>query len=420
MNRTPRRRTGRALPAAVGALALITLTACGGSGFEEGSGGASSEGGEAGGLQVLIGSSGEAETDAVTEAATAWGEGAGTEVTVTAASDLPQQLSQGFASSTPPDVFYVPSDLFAAWAEAGSLLPYGGQLESAQDFYPNLTASFTTEDGTVYCAPKDFSTLALIIDDAAWAEAGLTEADVPTTWEQLADVAQRLTREGRPGLVTSSEFQRLGAFMAQAGGGLVSEDGRATADTPENLAALEYVRSLLASGAMAFAADVGAGWGGEAIGTGAAAMTIEGNWIVGGVSADYPDLEYTVAELPAGPAGKGTLAFTTCWGVATDSPDQEVAVELVRALTSTDQQLAFTEAFGVMPSVGSAAEGFSTQFPEQAAFLAGAEYATPVPNQAGVADVITDLNAQLETLATGDPQAILSSTQANLDAVLGS
>ena len=416
MTRTARRRA--TLGTTAGTLALLTLTACGGSGFDEG--GAAQQGGDdAGGLQVLIGSSGEAETNAVTEAATAWGEEAGQEVTVTAASDLPQQLSQGFASATPPDVFYVPSDLFAGYAEAGSLLPYGEQLEAAGDFYPNLTEPFTTEDGTVYCAPKDFSTLALVIDDAAWAEAGLTEADVPTTWEQLAAVAQRLTREGRPGLVTSSEFQRLGAFMVQAGGGLVSEDGTATADTPENLAALEYVKSLLSSGAMAFAADVGAGWGGEAIGTGAAAMTIEGNWIVGGVSADFPDLDYTVAELPAGPAGKGTLAFTTCWGVAADSPNQEDAVALVQALTSTDQQLAFTEAFGVMPSVQSAASGFSSQFPEQSAFLTGAEYATPVPNQPGVADVITDLNAQLETLATADPQAILSSTQANLDAVLG-
>src|SRR5690606_40176759 len=61
-----------------------------------------------------------------------------------------------------------------------------------------------------------------------------------------------------------------------------------------------------------YPADVGAGWGGEAFGTGAAAMTIEGNWIVGALRNDFPDTPYRVVELPAGPAGKGTLQFTNC------------------------------------------------------------------------------------------------------------
>ena len=71
---------------------------------------------------------------------------------------------------------------------------------------------------------------------------------------------------------------------------------------------------------------------------------------------DYPDVEYVVAELPAGPAGQGTMQFTNCWGMAADSPNQQAALELVEYLTSTEQQLAFSEAFGPMPSVQSAAD----------------------------------------------------------------
>ena len=59
-------------------------------------------------------------------------------------------------------------------------------------------------------------------------------------------------------------------------------------------------------------------------------MTIEGNWIRGAMTNDYPDVDYTVAELPEGPAGKGTLLFTQCWGVSADSPDQEAAVSSSR------------------------------------------------------------------------------------------
>ena len=412
-------RTRSLAVAASLASATLLLSACGGSGFDDApaAGGGSGSAGT-GQLQVLIGSSGQAETTAVTDAVEAWSSESGTAATVTAASDLNQELSQGFAAKTPPDVFYVSADLFNSYAASGALEPYGDQLSNADDFYPVLTEAFT-RDGELYCAPKDFSTLALVINTDLWAQAGLTDADVPTTWDQLKTVAQRLTANGVTGLSTSAEYSRLGAFMAEAGGGLVT-DGEATADSQQNVEALQYVQSLMADGSYAFAADLGAGWGGEAFGTGKAAMTIEGNWLVGAMASDYPDVEYQVVELPAGPAGKGTLTFTNCWGIAADSQNKEEAVELVEDLTSSDQQLAFARGFGVMPSLQSAAQPFSQEFPAQAAFLAGADYATAVPNAEGVSDVITDLNSQLEGLEGGDPQAILQRTQTNLEAALKS
>lgn len=41
-----------------------------------------------------------------------------------------------------------------------------------------------------------------------------------------------------------------------------------------------------------------------------------------------------------------------------------------------------------------------------------------MPNQVGVSDVLADMNAQLEGIASADPQAILESTQGNLEAIL--
>lgn len=401
---------------ALTALSALALAACGGGGFEEdGDGGG---GGGTGSLRVVIGSSGDAETDAVNAAVNAWSEDSGIPVTVTPASDLVQQLSQGFASGDPADVFYVSLDQFQGWAANGSLLPYAGDLSNVDDFYPSLVNSFTFED-EFYCAPKDFSTLALIINTDAWAAANLTDADIPTTWDALADVAARLTTDSQRGLVFSGEYARIGVFMAQAGGSLISEDGTtATASSPENVEALTWVKDQLNTGNVAYATDVGTGWGGEAFGRQLAAMTIEGNWITGAMNADYPDVNYVVAELPSGPAGQGTLQFTNCWGIATDSRNHDDSIALVEFLTSTDQQLAFAEAFGVMPSVETAADGWLGLFPEQGAFLAGADYAHDVVSAAGSSAVITDFNAQLEGLRTGDPQAILDSVQRNLQAVL--
>ncbi|MGB4137662.1 MAG: extracellular solute-binding protein, partial [Microbacterium sp.] len=338
----------------VGAFAL---TGCG-SGFDDNAGG--STGGSDGltssdkPLTVLIGSSGDAETNAVDAAVASWSKDSGTKATVTVASDLNQQLSQGFAAGSPADVFYLSSDALAGYASNGSLLAYGDQLKNKDDFYPSLQKSFTY-DGKLYCAPKDFSTLQLIINTDMWDAAGLTDADVPTDWDQLTAVAKKLTADGHVGLSMGGEYARVGAFMVAAGGGLMNADStKATADSDANVQALEYLKGMLTGGELKFSADLGAGWGGEAFGTKKAAMVVEGNWITGAMTNDYPDVHYKVVELPAGPDGKkGTLQFTNCWGIAADSPNQKAALDLVEHLTATDQQLAFSKAFGVMPSIQS-------------------------------------------------------------------
>lgn len=408
------RRRALAL-SAVPALGL-GLAACGGSGFEGGGGSDGSDAGGEGGLTVLIGSSGDAETAAVEEAVAAWSESSGTEAEVIVASDLNQQLAQGFASGSPADVFYLSTDALAGYAANGSLAAYGDDADTS-GFYPALIEAFTL-DGAQYGLPKDVSTLALIINTELWEAAGLGEDDLPTDWDQLAEVAERATSDDIVGLTMSTEYQRIGAFMAAAGGQLVS-DGEATANSSENVEALEYLQSLLEAGSLRFSSDLGAGWGGEAFGNGSAVMVVEGNWITGALSSDYPDLAYRVVELPAGPGGMGTLQFTNAWGVAADSPNQEAAIDLIGHLTSAEQQIAFAEAFGPMPSVTAASEQWREAYPEMAAFLDGVEYAKNPPSQAGTADVVADFNAQLETLADADAQSILDSVQTNLEAALG-
>ena len=418
------------VPAILAASALL-LAACG-SGFESeapgstapasadpGSSTDASTPAEAGAdLTILIGSSGDAETNLVNDLVAEWSDESGVNAEVIVASDLNQQLSQGFSSNNPPDLFYLSTDQMAAYAATDSLEPYAESLSNADDFYPNLREAFTY-DGQFMCAPKDFSTLALIINSDMWSEAGLTDDDVPTTWEELASVAEQLTTDDRVGLAYGPEVQRIGVFMAEAGGAFVADDGTtAVVDSPENAEALQYVKDQMAAGTFSYSSDLGAGWGGEAFGNGLAAMVIEGNWIAGAMTNDFPDVNYVVAELPEGPGGKGTIQYTNCWGMAALSDNIPGATSLVEHLTSTESQLAAAEAFGVMPSVASAAEEWKAAFPEFAAFIDGAQYAINLPAQPGTGDVISDFNSQLETLPATEPQAILTSVQQSLQAAL--
>ena len=396
----------------------MLLAGCGGGFDDEPATGGGSDQPKVDKLTVMIGSSGPAETKTYQDAAAAYKAKTGTTVEIIAAQNLVQQLGQGFAGGNPPDVFYVDPTKFQEYAKAGALYAYGDQVPDASDFFESLRQTYTYED-KLYCLPKDYGTLALVVNTDAWKQAGLTDADLPTSWDQLSAVAAKLTAGGKVGLGFTGEQARVGAFMVQSGGWLVNEDStQVTADTPENLRALEYVKAQLGKGDFAYSSTLGTGWGGEALGKGKAAMTIEGPWIAGALKADFPTIKWRAAELPAGPAGKGTLSFSNCWGVAAKSKSTAQAVDLVKFLSSADQQKAAATAFGPIPSRQSLKGWNDQRAPEQVAFSSGVDYAKgPVP-VAGFESVIKDFTSQLETLETGDPKAILVRLQRNGEAAL--
>ena len=173
-------RTKRAAAIIAAGAAVALLAACSGGGSGDGGGDSGQD------LTILFGSSGDAETAALTEAAEAWAEESGNTVEVVAASDLNQQLGQGFSGNNPPDLFYMGWDQFQTYAGNGYLEPYAEELPNAGDFYPSLVDTYTFDD-TFYCEPKDFSTLGLVINSDLWAAAGLTDADIPRTEYETSD-----------------------------------------------------------------------------------------------------------------------------------------------------------------------------------------------------------------------------------------
>ncbi|OEU91946.1 sugar ABC transporter substrate-binding protein [Streptomyces abyssalis] len=394
------------------AVLATTATACS-SGFDKSKNGPEQDTGKKQSLRVLIATSGDAETKAVKSATAAWEKKSGHKVTVQIAKDMDQQLAQAFAGNRPPDAFYINSDQFANYAKGGSLHAYGDKIPDAEDFAPELRKAFTY-NGELVCLPKDSSTLGLVISTEKWKEAGLTEKDYPTTWDELEKTADKLTEGKTTGLVTTNEYQRLGVFMKQAGGWITdSKESKMTADSKENAEGLGFAKKMLRSGSMKFAKQVDTGWAGEALGKGKAAMIIEGNWLDGAMKADFPDVGYKVLPLPAGPAGKGTLAFSNCWGVAKESTHQTAAIDMIRHLTSKKEQLASSDQIGVMPSRTSVMKTFAKEHPESKGWAEGNSYAQRPVTVPGFTKVLDQFNADLQGLATGSPAEILSTLQRN-------
>ena len=368
-------------------------------------------------LTALIGTSGPAETNAVNVAASAFEKKTGIKVNVIVASDLGQQLAQGFASGNPPDIFYLSNDSVATYAKAGDLAPLD-TLRNVKEFYPSLRTAYTY-NGHLYAAPKDFSTLGLVINTASWKSAGLTAKNYPKTWAQLSSVAKKLTRNGQVGLCTNPEFHRLGVFMIENGGWLVSANGkRATVNSPANVQAFNYVKTMLGNGSMKLTNQLGVGWGGEGFGKKMCAMTIEGNWIAGAMKSDYPTVSYRVVQLPHGPKSLGTLQYDGGWGLAAASKNKPDAMKLITWLTSESIELGNAKAFGVMPSVIGAKKKWLKLYPQWSAFLAGADYSKSIPTIPNIATVLGDFNQQLQALPTTNPKTILDKVNQELQAIL--
>jgi multiple sugar transport system substrate-binding protein len=363
----------------------------------------------------MFGSSGPAETKAVQAAAKAFTKQSGIAVQVIPASNLTQQVAQGFAGNQPPDVFYLDPGTFQNYAKDGVLDAYAPALPNAGGFAPALKAAFTYQ-GKFVCAPKDASALALYVNTQDWQQAGLGAP--PANWDQLKADAAKLTTGGRTGLVIDQTHSGIDEFLYQNGGTIQSGNGKVNLNSPQNVQALTYLKSLLSAGVMKFPSQLDAGYSGQAFGENKAAMDIIGNWENGALQSDYPNIKFKVYPLPAGPTGiHATLSFTNCWGVPDKSKNPAGALELVKFLTTPQQEMSFANSFGVIPSLQSAQATYTKTYPQFATFVQELPYAHPDIAIAGATQALTAFDSALAQLASGSPATILQNAQQNLQAV---
>ncbi len=290
-------------------------------------------------------------------------------VELTVLDDYAAQLQAALERGQPPDALLVDGFRFPQLASAGHLAPGQGRLDGPEDFYPQLVPAFTLE-GAAYCRPREVRTLALISNQEALAEAGLQP---PTTWEELRQAAELLSDPNGNafGLIIAPDLSRWLPFLFQAGGQLFDSEGRLALDSPQALQALNFYLQLFRDNVAGQPAESLSSWAGEAFGKGKGAMTLEGNWIVPYLAAEFPDVAYQVTPLPQGPGGRGTVAFTSCYAVAAASPHPALAFQLVNFLTGAQVMADWPPDGGAMPSRLSLASSWRQAFPALAPFLDG-------------------------------------------------
>lgn len=226
------------------------------------------------------------------------------------------RLTTAFASGNGPDIFLISPGDFLRYYNGGvleDLTPYMEE-EAIEDFYPQALATRTV-DGRVYGLPMEQEPLAIFYDVAAFEEHGLSEADLPTTWDQMLELGRQMTGGERAGLVFETlpgYYQNFTFYpwLWQSGGDVIDTDSQTPIFSGDAaVQALSLFQDAIATGAAPRTRPAN-GDIVSALTGGYAAMWQGGIFDVAALAQNAPDYDYGVFSLPAPPGGD----HTTCLG----------------------------------------------------------------------------------------------------------
>ncbi|MBO0827998.1 MAG: sugar ABC transporter substrate-binding protein, partial [Streptosporangiales bacterium] len=226
------------------------------------------------------------------------------------------KLQTAFAAGKGPDIFLISPGDFLRYYNGGvleDLTPHVTK-EAQQDFFPNVMKTRTV-DGKIHALPMEVEPMAFFYSVKAFEGAGLSEADVPKTWDDLLNVAHKLRTKKRFGVTfetTPGYYQDFTwyPFMWEGGADVVGPDGKTSAfDAKGTVDALRLWQESIKSGV---APRKFLGTGGNDIlanlATGYTAIQNCGIWSISALKSK-PRFEYGMFKLPTPPGGRYTTVL---------------------------------------------------------------------------------------------------------------
>ncbi|WP_405589292.1 ABC transporter substrate-binding protein [Streptomyces sp. NBC_01190] len=370
-----------ALVAALG----LTLSACGGGSSDDNSGKSSGDAGSLKGQTITYwasnqGTSLDNDKQVLTPELNKFTQQTGIKVKleVVGWADLLNRILAATTSGQGPDVLNIGNTWSASLQATGALLPWDtanfNKIGGKDRFAPAAIASAGEAGKDPAAVPLYSMAYGLYYNKKQFADAGLTP---PKTWDQLVSDGKALTKDGHYGLAVeggngSENIHHAFVLAKQRGSDWFDASGKATFDTPANVAAVKQYVDFIAADKIAAKGDAEYAQNQTItdFATGKAAMMM---WQSAATSIKAhgmtPD-QYGVVPVPTqtegatGDAGVTSMVAGINLAVFKNSSHQAAAVQLVKFLTSTPEQKILNGTYGSLPPVKEAQSDAAFQTPD--------------------------------------------------------
>ncbi|MDO5573402.1 MAG: ABC transporter substrate-binding protein [bacterium] len=328
--------------------------------------------------------------------------------------DFKKQLSIGVSADELPDLVILDNPDHAAYAAMGIFADITDKFD-VSNYYEGPINSCTLE-GKLYGVPFGSNCLLLYYNEDMLKAAG---KEVPTTWDELLDVAKACTTDKVSGFAHCALQNEEGTFnflpwvwSTGATSYEINSDG--------GIKALSMVKSLVDEGAMTKEAI---NWTqGDTMNqfiSGNLAMMINGTWQVPTMRTEVPDLNWNVAPIPMDTKQASGLGGENYAVIA--GGNEDAAIEFLKYATAKDQCLFMMNAMGYISSDSTIAEGQFTGDAVYEAFVEEMQYANargPLPEWPDISDAISLAFNEVITGAS-TPEDAAAKAQTTIDGIVG-
>jgi multiple sugar transport system substrate-binding protein len=221
------------------------------------------------------------------------------------------KLPTAFASGEGPDLFIISPGDFLRYYNGGVLLDLTPFIEAkAQADFPEGVIANRKVDGKIYGIPMEVEPMAMYYSVAAFEEVGLTEKDIPRTWDDLLAVGKKLTNDKRFGVLFETApgyYQNFTwyPFMWQGGGEFQGADRKSAFNSPGVVQALKFWQDAVNQGVSPRKPLGGGGWDVVPnLGSGYCAIQNVGIWAISDLNTNAKGFKYGVFKLPTPASGK--------------------------------------------------------------------------------------------------------------------
>jgi multiple sugar transport system substrate-binding protein len=339
---------------------------------------------------------------------------------------LLQKLTTSAAGDALPDLVRADLGWVPQFADLGVLTPLSDKMSDFKKLagatYPG-SLSTNLYKGKYYGLPLDTNTRVLITSQAALDAAGVTAP--PATFDELKAMAAKLKGTGKSIFADSG----LGAWNISpwiwSGGGAITNDKLTKAtgylDSEKSVAAVQMLVDFYKQGLIPnlITGNKGATGTSDGLPGGKYATILDGPWMQGVWSGQYPGFKPIYAPVPAGPGGSISVVGGEDIVLTASSKHQDAAIKFIRFTQGEKFQIEMvkTGQMTAVPAFASQQTGIADYYSTFAEQLKTAKSRVAIP-QASKVDTI--LSTELAPAFTGDTSVkdALSKAAVQIDQLL--